>query len=600
MNQPNYMTQLDYTVLGLYFLLSTLLGLWFFHGIGRKTTNISHFFLSGRSMPWWLLGTSMVATTFAADAPILAARMAAEFGLYFSWMIIPLVLTATLTTFFFARLWRRSEVMTDVEFLELRYPSLVGRFLRGFKALYLGLLINALIIGTQLIAIGSIGEHVLGLDRNLSMLIGAAIALLYSVLGGFTGVVITDFLQFIIAMVGSLVLAYFVVVHPAVGGLGGLASQLAEGVVRQGPDGSEVTVPVLKMLPWTDTPYMTIYVMLIPLLVSWWSVVSGGMEPGGGGQVAQRMLAARSERHAAGASLWFNVAHFAVRVWPWLLVGLGAVLIYPDTSNWQSVYASTIRDVLPSGMRGLLVASFFAAFISTMDTRLNLGSAYLVNDLYQRFLVRGKGERHYLTASRVVTLLLCVLPFVIPYFFQDDILGVLMFWLQITAGTGLVYILRWYWWRINAWSEISAMIAAVIYTLILLGWKYNWDLAAYDADPAIALVNILIITGLTTVTWIVITLVTPPEQSAGLQTFYRKTRPAGPGWTRVRNEVGVQSPDDLRIAFVAWISGSLFLFTVFFGTGKLLLLSFGWATLLLGISAVSLIVLLSVIRRVFD
>lgn len=596
----NQMTQLDYVVLGGYFIVSLLLGLWFFHGIGRKTTTTGHFFLSGRSMPWWLLGTSMVATTFAADAPILAARMAAEFGIYFSWMIIPLVLTATLTTFFFARLWRRSEVMTDVEFIELRYPGRAGRFLRGFKALYLGFLINALIIGTQLIAIGSIGEHVLGLDRDLSMLLGATIALLYSILGGFTGVVITDFLQFVIAIVGSLVLAYFVVVHPSVGGLHGLASQLAEGVTRVGPDGAEVTVPVLKMLPATDTPYMTIYVMLIPLLVSWWSVVSGGMEPGGGGQVAQRMLAARSERHAAGASLWFNVAHFAVRVWPWLLVGLGAVLIYPDTSNWQSVYASTIRDVLPSGLRGLLVASFFAAFISTMDTRLNLGSAYLINDFYQRFVARDKSERHYVAAGRIVTLLLCVLPFAIPYFFKDDILGVLMFWLQITAGTGLVYILRWYWWRVSAWSEIGAMVAAVVYTVALLGWKFDWNLAAYEADPAVALINILVITVLTTATWIVITVLTPPEDPEGLRQFYRKTRPAGPGWSRVRDEVGLPSPDNLRVATIAWISGSLFLFTVFFGTGKLLLLSYGWATLLLGISAVSLLVLLSVIRRVFD
>lgn len=596
------MTRLDYVVLFAYFFLSVLLGLWFMHRYARRMKTIGDFFLSGRGMPWWLLGTSMVATTFAADAPILAARMAAEYGLYFSWMIMPLVLTATLTTFFFARMWRRSEVMTDVEFLELRYPGRAGRFLRGFKALYLGGLINSLIIGTQLIAIGEIGQHVLGVERNTAMLIGAAIALIYSVLAGFAGVVITDFLQFIIAMVGSVVLAVFAIRMPEVGGLGGLVDHLSGGVTR-GTGDTSVTVPVLKMLPGTDTPYMTIYILLIPLCVSWWSVVSGGMEPGGGGQVAQRMLAARSERDAVGASLWFNVAHFAVRVWPWLLVGLACVVIYPDTTDFQGVYASAIRDTLPSGLRGLLVASFFAAFISTMDTRLNLGASYLVNDFYRRFWVRERDDAHYVLAGRIMTLLMCVGPFCIPYLFGEDILNVLMFWLQITAGTGLVYIVRWYWWRVNAWSEISAMVSAVVYTVLLLWLRFDWNLAEFADRPDTSLVNILIITVLTTATWIPVTLLTSPGDRAGLYTFYRRIRPAGPGWRQIAEELEGEglgaSPDNLRSSFVAWVSASIFLFSVFFGTGKLLLLETAWGAGLLGLALISLVVLLREIRQVF-
>ncbi len=595
------MTQLDYGVLISYFVFSVLLGLWFMHRYARSMKSIGDFFLSGRGLPWWLLGTSMIATTFAADAPILAARMAAEYGLYFSWMIMPLVLTATLTTFFFARMWRRSEVVTDVEFLELRYPGQAGRFLRGFKALYLGGLINALIIGTQLIAIGEIGQHVLGVEKNTAMVIGAVIALLYSVLAGFAGVVITDFLQFVIAMIGSLLLAVFAVRMPEVGGLSGLVNQLADGVTRETGQQS-FTVPVLKMFPGTDTPYMTIYILLIPLFVSWWSVVSGGMEPGGGGQVAQRMLAARNERHAVGASLWFNVAHFAVRVWPWLLVGLACVVLYPNIADFQGVYASAIRDTLPSGLRGLLVASFFAAFISTMDTRLNLGSAYLVNDFYRRFLVARRDEAHYVFVSRIVTVLMCLGPFLIPLVFREDILNVLMFWLQITAGTGLVYIVRWYWWRVNAWSEISAMVAAIVYTILLLWLRYDWNVGAAERPDA-ALVDILIITVLTTATWIPITLLTPPESPGGLHVFYRRIRPAGPGWRRIADQLkdeGIgDSPDNLRSSFIAWVSASVFLFAVFFGTGKLLLLDLAWGLGLMSLALISLIVLLREIRQIF-
>jgi len=589
-------TKLDYTVLSGYFVFSILLGMWFMRYAAGKMKSLSQFFLSGRSLPWWLLGTSMVATTFAADTPIFVSQVAAEFGLYSLWLMMPLLFTATLTTFFFARLWRRSKVLTDVEYLELRYPGASGRFLRGFKALYLGGLVNTLIIGTQLIAIGEIGEHVIGIDKNTTMLAGAVVALIYSVLAGFTGVVITDFLQFILAMAGSVLLAVFVLAVPKVGGLAGLASQLSDGVTR-----GSLTVPVLKMLPRTDTPFMTIGLMMIPLCISWWSVVYGGMEPGGGGQVVQRMLAARNEKHAVGASLWFNVAHFALRMWPWLLVGLAALILYPGTKDFQSVYASAIRDAVPSGVRGLLVASFFAAFISTMDTRLNLGSAYLVHDFYRRFAARDKDERHYVMVSRLVTVLLSVLPFTIPYLFKN-IIGVVMFWMQITAGTGLVFILRWYWWRVNAWSEISAMVAAIIYGLILLWLRYDWNMAAYSEIDA-SLINILIITVLTTVTWLVVTFLTAPENEEGLRAFFRKTLPPGPGWGKIARELreneGLVPPDDIKAGFVGWVSASTFLFAVFYGTGKLLLSDFHWGYGLMAVAVVSLLAMLRIIRRVF-
>jgi Na+/proline symporter len=594
------MTSLDYAVLLGYFLVSMAIGLWFLHRVAGRMKSLSQFFLSGRSLPWWLLGTSMVATTFAADTPILVSHVAAEFGLYTLWMFQPLILTATLTTFFFARLWRRSRVLTDVEYLELRYSGKSGRFLRGFKALYQGALLNTLIIGTQLIAIGEIGQVVMGIDRNIVMLAGAMIALIYSVIAGFTGVVVTDFLQFVLAMAGSLLLAVFVLAMPEVGGLSGLVGQLAGGVVRDTGE-QVVTVPVLHMMPGKDTPFFTLSLMLIPLLVSWWSVVYGGMEPGGGGQVVQRILAAKNEKHAVGASLWFNIAHFALRMWPWLLVGLAAVILYPDTTDFKSVYARAIRDVLPSGVRGLLVASFFAAFISTMDTRLNLGSAYLVNDFYRRFAAIGKSEKHYVMVSRIVTVLACAIPFAIPYLFERSILNVVMFWMQITAGTGLVFILRWYWWRVNAWSEISAMVSAVVYTLLILWLRYGWDIETYTR-PDVSLHNILYVTVLTTVTWLAVTLLTSPESKEGLREFYRRTRPPGIGWraiSRDLEDLAVTSPDDPKACLIGWVTASVFLFAAFYGVGKLLLLQFAWGTFWVAVSIAALLLSLKAIRRVF-
>ncbi len=596
------MTALDYGVVVAYFVLSIGLGLWFVRKTGEMKS-LSHFFLSGRNMPWWLLGTSMVATTFAADTPIFVSSVTAEFGIYFNWIFMPLVFTATLTTFFFARLWRRSEVMTDVEFLELRYPGPAGRFLRGFKALYQGLLVNSLVVGVQLIAIGTIAQTVMGFENpHTAMLAGAAVSLLYAFFAGFAGVVITDFFQFIIAMLGSLLLAVFVLMAPEVGGLSGLVEKLSGGVTQQTPEGP-VVLPILQMVPGTDTPYMTIGLMMIPLLITWWSVVYGGTEPGGGGQVVQRMLAAKSEAHAAGASLWFNIAHFALRTWPWLLVGLAGVVLYPQTEDWQLIYGQAIRDLLPPGLRGLMVASFFAAFISTMETRLNLGAAYLVNDFYHRFLRPGRSDAHYVAVSRAATVLLAVLPLAIPYLFGGSIVRVVMFWMEITAGTGLVFILRWYWWRVNAWSEISAMVAAFVYSIGLLIVHYGNDMAAFRAVPPWEeLVNILIVTILTTVTWVAVTFLTPPTDRDGLRTFYRKTRPAGPGWRAVAAELPeavTGSPDSIRASFIGWASASVLLLSVFFGTGKLLLLDFFWGGILMAISAAALIVLLTVIRRVF-
>lgn len=487
--------------------------------------------------------------------------------------------------------------MTDVEFLELRYPGRSGRILRGFKAVYLGGGLNALVIGTQLIAIGEIGEHVLGMDRTLTMSLGAGIALMYSILAGFTGVVITDFLQFILAIVGSVLLAVFVLDAPAVGGLSGLASQLAGGVTRDGQ-----TIPVLQMWPGVDTPFFDLSMLAIAAGVSWWSVVYGGMEPGGGGQIVQRILAARNERHAVGASLWFNVAHFALRMWPWILVGLAAIVLYPETSDFQSVYARAISDVLPSGVRGLLVASFFAAFISTMDTRLNLGCAYLVNDFYKRFLVRDRDPGYYVKVSRIVTVLLSVVPFAIPLLLGGQIINVVMFWMQITAGTGLVYILRWYWWRINAWSEISAMIAAVVYTLLLLWLKYDWDLRAYEALDA-SFTNILIITVLTTVTWVAVTFLTRPENTDALERFYAKAGPGGPGWRPIRLRRGQPAVDtsgsNLSDSTTGWIASSAFLLFVFFGTGNLLLGEFDTGGILLALAIVSLAISVRATLRIF-
>lgn len=561
------LTALDWLIIAGYFLLSLAIGLYYARRAGTST---AEYFLSGRDLPWWLAGTSMVATTFAADTPLAVTEMVARNGVAGNWLWWALLPSGMLTVFFFARLWRRAEVMTDVEFVELRYSGSPAAFLRGFRALYLGLVINLIIMGWVNLGMAKVMSGTLGLQKWQALAFCLGITFIYSILSGLWGVVVTDAVQFLIAMIGSIALAWFAVA--AVGGLGALADKLSMVAPATGgetfgsaataiwPDGSAAW-----MLPLTT--------LFVYLAVNWWASWYPGAEPGGGGYIAQRIFSARDERHGLLATLWFNVAHYAVRPWPWILVALCSLVLYPsgainpETGRADPAfgYVAVMNDYLPVGFRGLLLASFAAAYMSTISTQMNWGSSYIVNDFYRRFVRTRASERHYVFASRVATFITVLLSIVVTYF-MNRITGGWELVLALGAGTGLVYILRWYWWRINAWSEISAMIAALVVSLGL-----TWSGVFAPGTPIGFARTILTTVAVTTIVWLTATFATAPEPMGTLVSFYRRVRPAGPGWTRVRAAAGGAAPiDDLRQAFTNWIMGIVVVYGVMFAARELL------------------------------
>jgi SSS family solute:Na+ symporter len=574
------LTVTDWLVIAAYFALNLAIGLYYMRRARGSTTE---FFLSGRNVPWWLAGTSMVATTFAADTPLVVTGMVARYGIAGNWLWWNMAASGMLTVFVYARLWRRAGVMTDVEFAELRYAGTPAAFLRVFRALYLGIPINCIVIGWVNLAMLKILEVTLGLDASqaLWVLIGMlAFTAFYTTIAGLWGVLVTDLVQFVLKMGMVVALAYFAV--RAVGGLDAL-KQRVEALDAAAGAGSRLT-----FFPSTDSAWMPAITLFVYLGVTWWASWYPGAEPGGGGYVAQRIFSARNERHGLFATLWFNIAHYAIRPWPWILTALASLVLYPTLADKESGYVRTLMDpaVFPPALRGVMLAAFAAAYMSTIGTQLNWGASYVVNDCYRRFLRRDKTEREYVVVSQLVTVGLMLSSIYVTL----HLASIEQAWklLIVTgAGTGTVLLLRWFWWRINAWSEVSAMAVAAAVSLFLqlvLGW---------DGDRPRDFAYLMIVTvSATTIAWLAVTWMTPPEPAETLQRFYERVRPHGPGWGPVRRNTVVAPPPgslgrDLFNAFV----GCVLVYSALFGVGEILLRSVALGVTLLVIAALAAITL---------
>ncbi len=515
---------IDWTILGVYFAVVLLIGLSVARRAGRSS---SDFFLSGRAMPWWLLGMSMVATTFSTDTPNLVADITRTGGVAGNWVWWAFLLTGMLTVFVYARLWRRSGVMTDIEFYELRYSGRPAAFLRGFRAIYLGVLFNVMVMASVTLAAIKIGGVLFGTSPVATIAVASLVTVLFSAAGGLRGVILTDFLLFIVAMTGAVAAAVVALRLPEVGGLAGLFSHPA-------------VASKLAFLPDFGDPAVFVPLLVVPLVVQWWAAWYPGAEPGGGGYIAQRMLAARDESHAIGATLLFNVAHYALRPWPWILVALASLVVFPDLDSLARAFPAVDPQVvrhdlaypamltfLPSGLLGLVVGSLAAAYMSTISTHLNWGSSYIVHDFYRRFVRRDASERELVLAGRVATVALMVMAGVVALQLENA-LQAFQVLLQIGAGTGLLFLLRWFWWRVNAWSEIVAMVASFGVALFFL-----WQNKRGGGSGLESWQELVVGVAVTTVCWLAATLVTRPTDEARLREFYRRTRPGGPGWRSV-------------------------------------------------------------------
>ncbi len=526
----------------------------------RAGGSVQQFFLSGRDLPWWLSGTSMVATTFAADTPLAVTGIVAASGLAGNWLWWNAALGTMLTVFFFARLWRRAGITTDVEFAELRYAGRPAAFLRGFRALYLGLPINCLIIGWVNLALAKVLAVMLGWDRLTAVLLGLAVTGCYTALAGLRGVVVSDFLLFAVAMIGTWALAYFALAAPGIGGLEELASQVPAEALR-------LTPAVGAAASESPTLALSLSAFVAFLGMQWWASWYPGQEPGGGGYLAQRMMSARNERHALLATLWFAIAHYCLRPWPWIVVALAALVLYPDIADRESGYALVMRDHLPAGWRGLLLGAFVAAYMSTVSTQLNWGTSYLVNDCYARFLRPAAGQAELVAASRAVTVGLMLLSGALT-FVLDSVRQAWELALESGAGIGLVLILRWYWWRVNAISEIAALLAAAVGCI-------GMRLLTTVEFPQ----TLLYLVPWTSAWWLAATWLTPPEPMPHLVAFYRRVRPDGPGWLPVAARAGGPPPAGLRTGLLRWAVGSGLVYAVLFATGAALFGSAGRAWL---------------------
>jgi Na+/proline symporter len=556
----------DWGIIVAYFLLSLGIGLAYTRRAGRT---VSEYFLSGRHLPWWLAGTSMVATTFAADTPLAVTEMVARHGVAGNWLWWNFVLSGMLTVFLYAPLWRRAQVMTDVELIELRYAGRAAAFLRGFRAIYLGLLVNSLIMGWVTLGM----TKVIGLSLNVGKLEAAFLCLgitaFYSLLSGLWGVVITDAVQFVIAMVGSIALAVFAL--RIVGGISGLMARL--------PEHFGSVDAAIAVWPGWNSPWLPMETLLIYLGVQWWASWYPGAEPGGGGYIAQRIFSAKDERHGILATLWFNIAHYALRPWPWILVALSAAVLYPQlrVSDPTALYVRVMVDHLPPMWRGLLLAAFAAAYMSTIATHLNWGTSYLINDFYRRFIRPSAEEKHYVRVSRATTGLLALISILVTLN-MHRITGAWELLLGLGAGTGLVYLLRWFWWRINAWSEIAAMTTALVVTVgVKLARPFSED------DPLLYAKSMLVTVTVTTVAWMLVTWLTPPEPEAKLLEFYRRVRPGGPGWTALARRFADPPPGALTVHLLGWALGCVLIYSVLFGIGAVIFGRWRPALLSLGI-----------------
>lgn len=552
------MQLLDWLIVGVYFLFSAAVGIYYTR---RAGTNIQEFFLSGRNLPWWLAGTSMVATTFAADTPLAVTELVAKNGIAGNWFWWNFVFGGMLTVFFFARLWRRAGIMTDVEFVELRYSGKPAAFLRGFRSIYLGIFMNCIIMGWVNLAMAAILEGMFGIPREEVMIYVAAalvITAAYSALSGMWGVAVTDAFQFILAMTGTIVLAFIVLDLPQIGGITGLTSQLPEWTLRFTPVIGEAS----DLGSAGGALALTVAAFLAFVGIQWWASWYPGAEPGGGGYIAQRMMSAKDEKHSLFATLWFTIAHYCLRPWPWIIVGLATLVLYPDLSpaDKKLGYVYAMRDFLPTGLKGMLVASFFAAYMSTIATQLNWGTSYVINDFYKRFINRTADEKHFVLVSRISTIVIMGFSLVITGM-MDTISGAWAFIIEAGAGLGLVLIVRWFWWRVNAWSELAAMVTP------LLVYAY------LSTSTTVAFPETLFsIVGVTTVVWLAVTFLTKPTDEETLKSFYRRVHPGGWGWKPVEQLLPeVKGDSGYGWLVLNWIAGVLLVYSMMFGTGKLIL-----------------------------
>ena len=557
------LTTLDWVLLGLALAAPIAVGIAYGRRSGR---GLSEFFLSGRDLPWWMAGTSMVATTFAADTPLAVTGIVAVSGVAGNWLWWNAALGSMLTVVFFARLWRRAGILTDVEFVELRYTGRAASALRAVRALYLGLPVNCLVIGWVNLALAKVLSIALGWDRLTGVLVGLAATGGYAALAGLRGVVAADLVQFAIALAGAMALAYYALAAPGVGGIDGLLDALPDSTFRLWPavgatDGTVADGPAMLALPVAS--------FIAYLGMQWWASWYPGQEPGGGGYVAQRMMSARSERDAVLATLWFTVAHYCLRPWPWVLVALAALVLYPDLTDREAGYVLVLRDHLPPGWRGLLVGAFFAAYMSTVSTQLNWGTSYLVNDVYKRFVRPDAGAAHLVRVSRLTTVLVMAASGALT-FGLESVRQAWEFVLESGAGVGLVLILRWYWWRVTAISELAALAAAAA------GFVFVRFFTAIPFPD-----SLLYLVPWTTACWIAATLATPPEPLSHLVRFYRRTRPGGPGWRRVAVAAGEPPPAPLAPELRRWGAGCGAVYLTLAGTHGLLFGSAAGAALLL-------------------
>ena len=557
----------DYVVIVVFFAINLGIGLYFARRGGKS---LGEFFLSGRNVPWWLAGVSMVATTFAVDTPLAVTGFVTKHGIAGNWVWWSSVMSGILTVFFFAKLWRRSGVLTDVEFIELRYSGKPAAALRLTRAIFQGVIVNTIIMGWVNLAMAKVLELTLHVPKLEALAVCLVFTAIYVTIGGLWGVLVTDLLQFVVKMSMAIVLAVAAV--SAVGGIGPLESKLAALDVAHKVTSSG---SILAFFPTSNEAWLPLLTFFTYVGVQWWASSYPGAEPGGGGYIAQRIFSAKSENDSLLATLFFNVAHYALRPWPWILVALAALVLYPNgvagsdgKIDPELNYIQAMIDHLPAWLRGLMIAGFLSAYMSTMGTHLNLGASYLTNDIYRRFIKPEGTDAHYVFASRVATLI--VMALAIAGAFANQSVGDSYIYLyNLTAGVGLVMILRWYWWRVNAWSEISALVASALVSNFLL-------LANVFTDGNKTAEVLLVTVPITTLVWIVVTFVTTPEPDATLVRFYERVRPSAFGWKRIAGIARIApGSEPLGINFVDWLAGCGLVYGALFGIGKIVLGNLG-------------------------
>ncbi len=595
-----HLSTLDWIIAILAVAVCFVPALFFSKRSGKST---AEFFASGRSVPWWLAGLSMVATTFSSDTPNLVTDIVRRQGVAGNWVWWAFVLTGVATVFFYARLWRRSGVLTDLEFYEIRYSGTAASAVRGFRAVYLGLFFNCLIMATVNLAACKIAAILFGLPRWQTLLFVGLLNVVFAAHSGLWGVLVIDMIQFFIKMTAVVAAAYFALRLPQVGGLTGLVDKLS---ATPGPGG----INYLNVLPdFTNNWELAVAVFILPVAVQWWSVWYPGAEPGGGSYIAQRMLASKSEKDSLGAVLFFNVAHYVLRPWPWILVALASIIVYPQLSDIQAAFPNldptllghdiaypAMLKFLPVGFVGLMVGGLVAANSSTILTHLNWGASYLVHDFYRRFIRRDASEKHYVMAGRMATVLLFLISSALVFVLESakDAFDII---LQVGAGTGLLYLLRWFWWRINAWSEVVAMISSFLISVAFL---------TLDKAGNITTAQRLVITVVaTTVCWVLAAYLAPQTDRRTLIEFYRKVHPAGPGWAAIRREAGisessVERADNIPLALLGWVAGCTVIWSSLFTVGNFLYGRTAYALALFVVFILSGIVLLRVINTLWS